>query len=195
MGDLLTNKVIFGGKILIDLTKDTVAKEFLLQGKTAHDKSGATIEGTCTYDVDSTDANALEAEILSGKSAYVKGHKVAGTMTNHASVTGTIDSLKEDYTIPSGFHDGGGTVGINADDKAKIIPANIKQGIEILGVTGICKPSSDVTASSKTVTPTKDQQTVLPEHGTDYLSQVIVEAIPYVETPNDAGGNTVTIAG
>lgn len=29
----------------------------------------------------------------------------------------------------------------------------------------------------------------------DYLAQVTVEAIPYVETDNSAGGKTVTIAG
>ena len=40
------NKVIFGNDTLIDLTSDTVSPSGLLQGLVAHDKSGATINGT-----------------------------------------------------------------------------------------------------------------------------------------------------
>ena len=46
---------------------------------------------------------------------------------------------------------------------------------------------------SKTVTPSKNAQTVLPDDGYNFLSQVVVNAIPYSETPNSAGGTTVTI--
>ena len=58
------NKVIYGGRVLIDLTGDTVDPSKLLKGSKAHDKSGAQIEGACTFDVDSTDATAVAAEIL-----------------------------------------------------------------------------------------------------------------------------------
>lgn len=40
------NKVIYGGRTLIDLTSDTVEASKLLLGTKAHDKSGAQIEGT-----------------------------------------------------------------------------------------------------------------------------------------------------
>lgn len=60
------NKVIYGGKTLIDLTGDTITPDKLLAGYTAHDKSGEIVEGTCPFDVDSTDATATAAEILSG---------------------------------------------------------------------------------------------------------------------------------
>jgi len=46
---------------------------------------------------------------------------------------------------------------------------------------------------SKTVTPSTQAQTVLPDTGYNYLSQVTVAAIPYVESENTAGGTTVTI--
>lgn len=39
------NKVVYGDRVLIDLTQDTVAPDTLLQGVTAHDKSGAIIFG------------------------------------------------------------------------------------------------------------------------------------------------------
>ena len=79
--------------------------------------------------------------------------------------------------------------------RKKIIPANIKEGVSVLGVVGTLKPSSSVTAQSKTVTPTSEKQTIIPDSTYDYLSQVVVNAIPYVETANAAGGTTVTIAG
>ena len=41
------NKVIYGGRVLIDLTGDTVDPSKLLKGSKAHDKSGAQIEGAC----------------------------------------------------------------------------------------------------------------------------------------------------
>lgn len=50
-----------------------------------------------------------------------------------------------------------------------------------------------VTAQEKTVLPSSSQFVVLPDTGYNYLSQVIVQAIPYAETLNAAGGYTVTI--
>lgn len=47
----------------------------------------------------------------------------------------------------------------------------------------------------ESVTPSKNQQVVSPDTGYNYLSQVIVNAIPYTETENAAGGITVTIEG
>jgi hypothetical protein len=76
------NKVIYGGRTLIDLSGDTVTADKILDGFTAHDKKGETITGTCKYDVDSSDATAAVAEILQGKTAYVRGKKLTGTMKN-----------------------------------------------------------------------------------------------------------------
>ena len=42
------NKIIYKGDILIDLTKDTVTPETLLEGVTAHAKNGEVITGTAT---------------------------------------------------------------------------------------------------------------------------------------------------
>lgn len=189
------NKVIYGGNTLIDLTSDTVTPETLLVGKKAHDKSGAVIEGECTYDADTKDATAAESEILAGKIAYVAGSKRTGTMANNGSFSKDITTKDQKVTVPIGYHDGSGKIGIDATEQAKLIASNIKNGVTILGVTGELEPSSEVTAQSKTVTPSTTKQTVIPDIGTDYLSQVIVNAIPYVETANSAGGTTVAIAG
>ena len=187
------NKVVYGSNTLIDLTADTVTEDKLADGYTAHDKSGALITGTNKNDVNSQDATAAVAEILIGKTAYARGSKLTGTMPNRGAVAGKISTKAGTYAIEQGYHDGSGTVAIDATEQAKIIAGNIKMGVNILGVEGNLEPSSDVTVQAKTVTPTAAQQVVLPDEGTDYLSQVTVAAIPYVESDNAAGGKTVTI--
>ena len=186
------NKVIYGTEVLIDLTGDTVVAEKLMSGYVALDKSGAPITGTCDFDVNTQDATATAAELLSGKTAYVRGTKITGTMPNKGAVTGEIDSVNEDYTIPMGFHDGSGKVNISAAEKAKIVAGNIKSGIEILGVTGTYSGES-ITAQSKTAVPSLSTQTIQPDTGYDYLSAVTISPIPYTETENSAGGLTATI--
>ena len=189
------SKVVYGGTTLIDLTADTVTEDKVLTGYTAHGKDGEQISGTCAFDVNSQDATAQVAELLTGKTAYARGAKLTGTMPNNGGVTGTISTVAGQYTIAQGYHDGSGKVSIDSTEQAKIIPANIKKDVEILGVTGTLEPSSEVTAQPKTATPKKEQQVILPDEGYDYLTQVTVAAIPYNESPNSAGGTTVTIAG
>lgn len=186
------NKVIYGNTTLIDISSDTVTASDILTGKTAHDKSGAPITGECTYDSDTTDADATAAEILLNKTAYVNKNKLVGSMPNRGAVAGTISTVAGTYSIQNGYHDGSGTVAIDSTEQAKIIDSNIKAGVEILGVTGTYTGEA-INAQAKTATPYTTQQVILPDQGYDYLSQVTVEAIAYTETDNAAGGKTVTI--
>lgn len=187
------SKVIYGGNTLIDLTADSVTADKLLKDITAHGADGEPIVGTCTYDANTQDATATAAEILTGKTAYNKATKVTGTMKNNGAVAGKITTKAGKYTVPQGYHDGSGSVQIDSSEQAKIIPANIRDGVTILGVEGTMSGSEGVKSQSKTVTPSTEQQTVLPDTGYTHLSQVTVAAIPYVESDNSAGGKTVTI--
>lgn len=189
------SKVVYGGKTLIDLTADTVTADKILSTYTAHDKSGAPIVGTCTFNADTSDATAAGAEILSGKTAYVNGVKITGEMKNNGAVSGVISRKADSYTVPIGYHDGAGKVAISTTEQAKIIATNIRAGVSILGVTGTMSGTESAKAQAKTVTPTTAQQTVLPDssQGFNYLSQVTVNAIPYNESDNAQGGKTVTI--
>lgn len=187
------SKVVYGGNVLIDLTADTIVKEKILTGYTAHGANGELITGTCDYDSNTQDATAADAEILSGKTAYVKGTKKTGTMPNRGAVNGTINTKSGTFTIPQGYHDGSGKVGIDETEQAKLIPSNIREGVTILGIEGSMSGTEGAVPQSKTVTPTTSQQTILPDEGYNCLSQVVVEAIPYTESENSAGGITVTI--
>lgn len=130
------NKVVYGGKTLIDLTGDTVTADKILKGFTSHGKDGDLLTGTCTYDVDSSDATAAVAEILKGKTSYVRGKKLTGTMPNNGAVAGTITTLDGDYVVPQGYHDGSGKVSIDTTEKAKLVAKNIREGITILVSSG-----------------------------------------------------------
>ena len=174
------SKIIYGGNVLIDLTGDTVAADKLLAGVTAHGKDGEEITGTCAYDAATGDATAAEGDILLGKTAYVKGAKKTGTMPNRGAVTGTIATKTGEYTVPAGYHTGGGKVGISSTEQAKIIAGNIKAG-------------EPIKAQAKSATPKTTAQTIQPDSGYDYLSGVTVAEIPYAEAANPAGGMTVTI--
>lgn len=189
------NKIVYGNTVLIDLTADTVTEDKILASYTAHDASGNVITGTCDFDVNSQDATVKVAEMLIGKTAYARGTKLTGTMPNNGSISLTISEVNEEVSVAQGYHDGSGKVSILETEKAKLIASNIKQGITILGVTGTLEPSSAIKVHAKTVTPKTTQQTIIPDEGYDYLAQVTVNPIPYVETDNSAGGKTVTIAG
>lgn len=193
MADKYINKVIIGNDVKLDLTGDTIAPEDLKKNVTAHDKSGAPIVGTNTNDADTQDATAAAAEILDGKTAYARGVKITGTMPNQGSKTLTIVNKGDTPAIPMGFHDGSGKAQIDADEQAKLIPGNIKQGVSILGVEGTYGGEAVKAQPNKNVTPSMAQQVITPDETYDYLAQVTVAAIPITYTDNAAGGQTLAV--
>ena len=193
MANEYVNKVVLSsGETLIDLSGDTADAAHVLKGSTFHDKSGAPKTGTCTYDSDTSEDTVAASEMLVGKTAHARGVKITGTMPNNGAVSGNIATKDGQYTIPQGFHDGSGKVGIASAEKAKLIPGNIKSGVEVLGVTGSYSGES-INAQTKSVTPSFTQQVVQPDDSYDYLSAVTVAAIPVAYADNAAGGRTVTI--
>lgn len=181
------------GTILIDLTTDTAERADVLSGKYFHLKTGERVAGTCTYNADTSDANASASEILNGRTAYVNGNKITVEMPNNGAVSGTISTKDGSYVVPAGYHNGLGSVSIDSTEQAKIIASNIKSGVSILGVVGDYSGEA-VTAGAVSAVPYLTAQTILPSSiSKDYISQVDIAAIAITESDNAAGGKTVTI--
>lgn len=194
MANEYVNKVIYGGTTLIDLTSDTAVASDVQSGKYFHLKTGERVQGSCTYDADTSDANASASEILYGQTAYVNGVKLTGSMPNNGGNAVTVTS-KAGTTIPAGYYDGSGTAAIDSTSATNLVANNIRESVTILGVVGTMSGSEGMKPQAKTVTPTTTGFTVTPDSPTyNCLSSVTVAAIPYTETDNAAGGKTVSIA-
>lgn len=115
-----------------------MAKSIIINGVTYSDVPYVEIplsSGSGNADFyDTTDADAGQGDVLSGKTFY-KGGKQTGSMANNGDTSGTISTKAGTVSVPAGYTSGG-TVGIDSTEQGKIVSGNIKSGITILGVSG-----------------------------------------------------------
>jgi len=194
------SKIIYGGNVLIDLTADTITPQDVLNSKIFHMADGSVTTGTNTFNADTSDANAQDSEILYGRTAYVNGNKITGSMPNVGAQTSSITTKAQQIAISQGYHDGSGKVSIDSTEQSKIIAENIKSGVSILGVAGSYTGSElikTVPSASTVVYPsaTTDLIFVPTDYG-DYnsIAQFTVKKIVATTTVNEQGGITWTIA-
>lgn len=106
-------------------------------------KSGG---GTAKF-FDTSSADAVAANILSGKTAYGASGQLTGSMANNGSTGGTIGTKAGSYTIPAGYTTGGSVTLTNVTD---CVAGNILTGKSILGVNGTLQmPSISQDSSTK----------------------------------------------
>ena len=111
---------------------------------TGNIKAGANIFGVAgkASVVDTADATAAAARILSGYTGYVNGAKITGTIASKAAATYTPGTSTQ--TIAAGYYLSG-TQTISA--VAGLSAGNIKTGVKVGGVTGTYKGVGTATAA------------------------------------------------
>lgn len=107
-------------------------------------KAGVEIAGvTGTF---TSDATAAAGEILTGKTAYVNGNKVTGTIASKGAQTYTPGTSNQ--TIANGQYLIGDQT-IKGD--TNLVAENIKQGVSIFGVTGSLTAGKSVETKTKSL--------------------------------------------
>ena len=151
--------------------------------------SGNTICGVSGNNnvVNTSDADATAAQILSDKTAYVKGSKVTGTMTDNGAVSQTL-AANGTYTIPAGYHNGSGKV----TQSIPVLPSHAYIKGNTSGMTHSNATSLVYGAySTKSLTDTSADSTNYLYYQTDVYSYT--DTVGYVRASANAVASTLGI--
>ena len=94
----------------LGITADKIVKGQSIAGVSGTGETGySSCSSCCPTLASQTSATATAGDILSGKTAYVNGSKITGSMSNKGAVNATV-APGGTYTIPAGYHNGSGKV-------------------------------------------------------------------------------------
>lgn len=180
------NKVVYGNDTLVDLTEDTVTPEKLLQGETAHDKSGNPVTGTAKQG--HIVQNSSGADMTQRNTIQFKGVTVTDDATNGKTVVqatktsvglGNVPNVTTDNQKPT-VTEASTRANLASGDTLKTIIGKIKKFFTDLKAVAFSGLASDVIMSDgvtsveqkilNLVSKSKDIEIIIPPTITDYVS-------------------------
>ena len=167
---------VTGGSASATISNTVTLPTSTLQGIESGLVAGNIRSGYSIFGVSGTftsDATATEAQILTGKIAYVNGSKVTGTMPNNGAVSEVLTTQNYYYTIPKGYHDGTGKVTATLTDAVLTSDVSVPVSTvtsSLVATTGTVSNIVNAAKNSGTTSPTSGGVYVKVTHTPTYSS-------------------------